>query len=63
MADPPGFAIDEPYEGLGRELKLPDQYEPMRAEIESRLPELQTPTSSANRKVRAGLSRREPLLK
>ena len=39
--DPPGFSVDEPYERLGRELKLPDQYEPMRAEIESRLPTLQ----------------------
>jgi glyoxalase family protein len=38
--DPPGFAVDEPYERLGRDLKLPDQYESMRSEIESRLPEL-----------------------
>ena len=38
--DPPGFSVDEPYERLGRDLKLPDQYEPMRSEIESRLPEL-----------------------
>jgi glyoxalase family protein len=38
--DPPGFAVDEPYERLGHELKLPNQYEPMRAEIESRLPKL-----------------------
>ncbi|MGD9204052.1 MAG: ring-cleaving dioxygenase [Desulfobacterales bacterium] len=39
--DPPGFTVDEPYERLGRDLKLPDQYESMRAEIESRLPILQ----------------------
>ena len=43
--DPPGFAVDEPYDDLGNELQLPDQYEPMRGEIESRLPKLQ-----ANRK-------------
>ena len=40
--DPPGFTVDEPCESLGRYLKLPDQYEPMRAEIEARLPELQS---------------------
>jgi glyoxalase family protein len=39
--DPPGFTVDEAYERLGRDLKLPRQYEPMRAAIESRLPELQ----------------------
>lgn len=39
-ADPPGFTVDEPYERLGRDLKLPDQYESIRTEIESRLPEL-----------------------
>jgi glyoxalase family protein len=38
--DSPGFAMDETYETLGRDLKLPDQYESMRAEIESRLPNL-----------------------
>ena len=38
--DPPGFTVDEPYERLGRDLKLPDQYESMRTEIESRLPKL-----------------------
>jgi glyoxalase family protein len=43
--DPPGFAVDEPHDDLGNELQLPDQYEPMRGEIESRLPKLQ-----ANRK-------------
>jgi glyoxalase family protein len=43
--DPPGFTVDEPYESLGRDLKLPDQYESLRNEIESRLPKLQ-----ANRK-------------
>ena len=38
--DPPGFTVDEPYESLGRDLKLPDQYEWIRTEIESRLPKL-----------------------
>jgi glyoxalase family protein len=38
--DPPGFTVDEPYERLGCDLKLPDQYESMRSEIESRLPEI-----------------------
>ena len=39
--DPPGFAVDEAYESLGHDLKLPEQYEPMRAAIERRLPRLQ----------------------
>jgi glyoxalase family protein len=38
--DPPGFTVDEPYERLGRDLKLPDQYKSMRTEIERRLPKL-----------------------
>ncbi|SMG43861.1 ring-cleaving dioxygenase [Paenibacillus aquistagni] len=32
--DPPGFAVDEPYEQLGEALKLPAQYEKYRAQIE-----------------------------
>ena len=39
--DTPGFSVDESHENLGQDLKLPDQYEPMRAEIESGLPNLQ----------------------
>jgi glyoxalase family protein len=35
--DTPGFAIDEPVETLGTTLRLPAQYEPHRAEIESNL--------------------------
>ena len=46
--DPPGFTVDEPDERLGCDLKLPDQYEPMRSEIERRLPRLQSPELSAN---------------
>ena len=36
--DPPGFAVDEPAESLGQALKLPAQYEQMRARIERVLP-------------------------
>ena len=36
--DPPGFTLDESTDELGSSLKLPDQYEPMRADIERRLP-------------------------
>ncbi|WP_334074809.1 MULTISPECIES: ring-cleaving dioxygenase [Paenibacillus] len=32
--DPPGFAHDETFETMGKDLKLPIQYEPHRAEIE-----------------------------
>lgn len=45
--DPPGFAIDEAPEALGCDLKLPDQYEPLRSEIESRLPPLDTRQETA----------------
>lgn len=38
--DPPGFTVDEPMATLGTALKLPVQYEPIRAEIENRLPSL-----------------------
>jgi glyoxalase family protein len=37
---PPGFAVDEPLEQLGRALKLPPWEEPRRAEIEARLPDV-----------------------
>jgi len=36
--DVPGFAVDEPVETLGRELKLPVFLEPHRAQIEGHLP-------------------------
>lgn len=39
--DNPGFAVDEPLAELGRNLKLPAQYEAHRAEIEQALPVLQ----------------------
>jgi glyoxalase family protein len=38
--DPPGFDIDEPLDTLGSALKLPEQYEPLRDDIEDRLPPL-----------------------
>ncbi|MEM0963763.1 MAG: ring-cleaving dioxygenase [Bacteroidota bacterium] len=41
--DPPGFAIDEPAGALGRELRLPPQYQPQRAQIEDRLAPLALP--------------------
>jgi len=36
--DPPGFALDEPVESLGEELRIPEWLEPRRAFIEARLP-------------------------
>ena len=36
--DPPGFAVDEPVETLGRDLKLPSFLEARRSEIEAALP-------------------------
>lgn len=36
--DPPGFAVDEPLESLGEELKLPAWLEPKRSPIEKALP-------------------------
>jgi glyoxalase family protein len=39
--DNPGFTVDEPLNELGTHLKLPKQYEPIRAKIEEVLPILQ----------------------
>ena len=36
--DPPGFALDEPIESLGEELRIPAWLEPRRSVIEQRLP-------------------------
>ncbi|WP_324754184.1 ring-cleaving dioxygenase [Roseovarius sp. Pro17] len=44
--DPPGFAIDEPMETLGQELKLPAQHERMRDQIERVLPPITIPQRS-----------------
>ena len=38
--DSPGFAVDEPFEALGRNLMLPAGLEAHRAEIEGALPEI-----------------------
>jgi glyoxalase family protein len=38
--DAPGFAVDEPVDSLGRDLKLPPFLEPRREEIEAALPKL-----------------------
>ena len=38
--DVPGFTVDEPLATLGTALKLPEQYESQRAEIEAHLPKL-----------------------
>jgi glyoxalase family protein len=45
--DSPGFAVDEPVESLGRDLKLPPFLEARRKEIEAVLPELDTAKSLA----------------
>ncbi len=42
--DPPGFAVDEPLESLGEELKLPAGLEPHRRQIEAALPTLSVET-------------------
>jgi predicted esterase/catechol 2,3-dioxygenase-like lactoylglutathione lyase family enzyme len=41
--DGPGFAIDEPVDRLGASLRLPPQYEPLRAQIEAVLPPVHLP--------------------
>ena len=45
--DPPGFATDEPMDGLGQALMLPRQHEPMRARIERILPPIRVPKARA----------------
>lgn len=42
--DPPGFTADEPLETLGQALKLPEQHERLRGQIERILPELRVTT-------------------
>ena len=43
--DGPGFAVDEPADELGRNLKLPEMYESMRERIEASLPAITVPTT------------------
>jgi glyoxalase family protein len=45
--DGPGFALDEPEDSLGRELKLPDWLEPDRPRIERVLPRIELPGEGA----------------
>lgn len=40
----PGFAVDEDPAGLGMELKLPAQLEPLRAQIMTQLPDIEIPS-------------------
>ena len=44
--DPPGFAIDERLEDLGKQLKLPQWLEPVRAKLEQMLPPIKTSQDS-----------------
>jgi len=46
--DAPGFAVDEPVETLGHDLKLPPFLEVWRKEIEAALPELNTAENSVS---------------
>jgi len=41
--DPPGFTTDEAVESLGEKLILPSWLEPMRADLERRLPKVSLP--------------------
>jgi glyoxalase family protein len=44
--DPPGFTVDEPAEKLGSSLALPPALEPIRTELERRLPPISVPSST-----------------
>jgi glyoxalase family protein len=43
-----GFAVDEPADALGTELKLPPQYESRRAELVDQLTVLPNPRAQAS---------------
>ncbi|AXC14261.1 Glyoxalase family protein [Acidisarcina polymorpha] len=45
--DPPGFALDEPLESLGEELRIPEWLEPRRAWVEQRLAKLELHKASS----------------
>jgi len=47
--DPPGFAVDEPLDGLGSSLVLPSWLEPQRKELERHLPAIKLPQSWSGR--------------
>lgn len=42
----PGFGVDEPLESLGESLALPEQYEPLREQLEETLTPLRNPRST-----------------
>jgi glyoxalase family protein len=42
--DPPGFTIDEKPKDLGKQLRLPEWFEPMRSRLEQVLPPLNMST-------------------
>lgn len=48
--DPPGFAIDESYETMGKRLMLPDQYEQYRAQLEQSLQKVKVRETKPNNK-------------
>ena len=43
--DPPGFTLDEKPEDLGKQLKLPEWFEPIRAKLEQALPRVNIPNA------------------
>jgi glyoxalase family protein len=52
----PGFAVDEPAEHLGEELRLPHMHAHLRAELEGML----TPIANPRQDSRQGLARQPP---
>jgi len=46
--DPPGFALDEPIESLGEELRIPEWLEPRRASLLERLPAIELHKATAH---------------
>jgi glyoxalase family protein len=53
--DNPGFLIDEPVERLGETLRIPEWYEPIRRQIDTRLTPIELHKSG--QETRAGVSR------
>src|SRR5690625_2846358 len=49
--DPPGFAHDESYETMGKSLKLPEQYEKHREQLEKALIPIEVKTQIKNKGV------------
>ncbi len=55
--DPPGFALDEPLESLGEELRIPEWLEPKRKWLEQRLPALELHKASAESVIPESVTR------